>query len=169
MGEYERVNHEFAPVFDEKSRVLVLGTLPSGKSREMGFYYGHPQNRFWKVMAALFDEDVPQTIDEKKAMLLRNGVAVWDVVESCDIIGASDSSIKNVVPADVAGLLRQTGIKRVFANGALAKKLYDKYTLKTTGIEAVKLPSTSPANARFGLEDLLESWSCIREGAEKGE
>lgn len=169
MGEYERISHEFAPVFDEKSRVLVLGTLPSGKSREMGFYYGHPQNRFWKVMAALFDEDVPQTIDEKKDMLLRNGVAVWDVVESCDIIGASDSSIKNVVPADVAGLLRRTGIQSVFANGALAKKLYDKYTLKTTGIEAVKLPSTSPANARFGLEDLLESWRCVRDGTEKGE
>lgn len=163
MGEYERISHGFAPVFDEKSTVLILGTLPSGKSREAGFYYGHPQNRFWKVIAALFDEPVPDTVEAKKAMLLRNGVAVWDVIESCDIIGASDSSIKNVEPADVAGLLRRTSIKRVFANGAQAKKLYDRYTLKAAGIEAVKLPSTSPANARFRMEDLLESWKIIRD------
>lgn len=164
MGEYERISHGFAPVFDGNSRILILGTLPSGKSREMGFYYGHPQNRFWKVLAALFDEDVPQTVGEKKAMLLRNGVALWDVIESCDIIGASDSSIKNVVPADVAGLLGRTGIQRVFANGALAKKLYDRYTLQSAGVEAVKLPSTSPANARFRMEDLVESWKIIRDG-----
>ena len=157
MGEYERIQHGFAPVFDGRSRVLILGTLPSGKSRETGFYYGHPQNRFWKVLAVLFDEDVPQTVGDKKAMLLRNGVAVWDVVDSCDIIGASDSSIKNVVPADVAGLLARTGIEKVFANGALAKKLYDKYTLDRTGIPAVQLPSTSPANARFRLDDLVKS------------
>lgn len=163
MGEYERISHGFAPVFDENSRVLILGTLPSGKSREMGFYYGHPLNRFWKVLAALFEETVPETIEEKKAMLLRNGVAVWDVIDSCDIIGASDSSIKNVVPADVAGILMQTGIKKVFANGSLAKKLYDRYTCGQTGVEAVKLPSTSPANARFRMEDLLESWKIIRD------
>lgn len=164
MGEYERIQHGFAPVFDGRSRVLILGTLPSGKSRETGFYYGHPQNRFWKVLAVLFDEDVPQTVGDKKAMLLRNGVAVWDVVDSCDIIGASDSSIKNVVPADVAGLLARTGIEKVFANGALAKKLYDKYTLDETGIPAVQLPSTSPANARFRLDDLVKSWEIIKDG-----
>lgn len=164
MGEYERIQHGFAPVFDGRSRVLILGTLPSGKSRETGFYYGHPQNRFWKVLAVLFDEDVPQTVWDKKAMLLRNGVAVWDVVDSCDIIGASDSSIKNVVPADVAGLLARTGIEKVFANGALAKKLYDKYTLDRTGIPAVQLPSTSPANARFRLDDLVKSWEIIKDG-----
>ncbi len=164
MGEYERIQHGFAPVFDGRSRVLILGTLPSGKSRETGFYYGHPQNRFWKVLAVLFDEDVPQTVGDKKAMLLRNGVAVWDVVDSCDIIGASDSSIKNVVPADVAGLLARTGIEKVFANGALAKKLYDKYTLDRTGIPAVQLPSTSPANARFRLDDLVKSWEIIKDG-----
>lgn len=164
MGEYERIQHGFASVFDGRSRVLILGTLPSGKSRETGFYYGHPQNRFWKVLAVLFDEDVPQTAGDKKAMLLRNGVAVWDVVDSCDIIGASDSSIKNVVPADVAGLLARTGIEKVFANGALAKKLYDKYTLDRTGIPAVQLPSTSPANARFRLDDLVKSWAIIKDG-----
>lgn len=164
MGEYERIQHGFAPVFDGRSRVLILGTLPSGKSRETGFYYGHPQNRFWKVLAVLFDEDVPQTVGDKKAMLLRNGVAVWDVVDSCDIIGASDSSIKNVVPADVAGLLARTGIEKVFANGALAKKLYDKYNLDRTGIPAVQLPSTSPANARFRLDDLVKSWEIIKDG-----
>ena len=164
MGEYERIQHGFAPVFDGRSRVLILGTLPSGKSRVTGFYYGHPQNRFWKVLAVLFDEDVPQTVGDKKAMLLRNGVAVWDVVDSCDIIGASYSSIKNVVPADVAGLLARTGIEKVFANGALAKKLYDKYTLDRTGIPAVQLPSTSPANARFRLDDLVKSWEIIKDG-----
>ncbi len=164
MGEYERISHGFTPVCDENSRILILGTLPSGKSRETGFYYGHPQNRFWKVLAALFEEAVPETIEEKKAFLLRNRVAVWDVIDSCDIIGASDSSIRNVVPADVAGLLKKTGIRRVFANGALAKKLYDRYTRGQIGVEAMQLPSTSPANARFRMEDLLESWKIIRDG-----
>ncbi|MGC2873035.1 DNA-deoxyinosine glycosylase [Ihubacter sp. rT4E-8] len=167
MGEYEHINHDFAPVYNEKSRILILGTLPSGKSREMGFYYGHPQNRFWKVLARLFDEAFPETVEERKAMLLRNGVAIWDVAESCDIVGAADSSIKNVVPADVAWLLEETGIKKVYANGALAKKLYDRYTLPRTGIDALQLPSTSPANARFRLEDLIESWKIILESGNR--
>lgn len=162
MGTYEHVVQPFAPVYDENSEILILGSLPSGKSREAGFYYGHPQNRFWKVVAAVFGQAEPVTVAEKKAMLLSCRVAVWDVIESCDIIGASDSSVKNAAPADVASLLKETGIRRVYVNGALAGRLYDKFLAPKTGIEAVKLPSTSPANARYRLDDLIESWQIIR-------
>lgn len=163
MAEYEHVVQPFAPVYDEYSKVLILGSLPSVKSREQGFYYGHPQNRFWKVTAAVFGEPVPETIEEKKAMLLRNRLAVWDVIESCDIIGSSDSSVKNAEAADVAGLLSSSAIERVYVNGALAGKLYDRYLFEKTGIAAVRLPSTSPANARWNLEALIESWRIIGE------
>lgn len=163
MAEYEHVVQPFAPVYDENSKILILGSLPSVKSREQGFYYGHPQNRFWKLLAALFEEKVPETTPEKKAMLLRNKTAVWDVIESCDIIGSSDSSVKNATAADVPGLLAKTGIERIFVNGALAGKLYDKYLAESTGIKAEKLPSTSPANARYSLEMLVESWRVIRQ------
>lgn len=162
MAAYEHVVQTFAPVYDQHAKILILGTLPSVKSREAQFYYGHPQNRFWRVLAAIFAEPVPQTIPEKKAMLLRNRVAIWDVIESCDIIGSSDSSIKNVVAADVAGLLQKTGIQRIYANGTLAKNLYDKFLAEETGLTAVKLPSTSPANARFRLEDLVTAWQQIQ-------
>lgn len=163
MAEYEHVVQPFAPIYDKHSKVLILGSLPSVKSREQGFYYGHPQNRFWKVTAAVFGEPVPKTIEEKKAMLLRNRLAVWDVIESCDIIGSSDSSVKNAEAADVAGLLSSSAIERVYVNGALAGKLYDRYLFARTGIAAVRLPSTSPANARWNLEALIESWEVIRE------
>ncbi len=163
MAEYEHVVQPFAPVYDEYSKVLILGSLPSVKSREQGFYYGHPQNRFWKVTAAVFGEPVPETIEEKKGMLLRNRLAVWDVIESCDIIGSSDSSVKNAEAADVAGLLSSSAIERVYVNGALAGKLYDRYLFEKTGIAAVRLPSTSPANARWNLEALIESWRIIGE------
>ena len=163
MAEYEHVVQPFAPVYDEHSKVLILGSLPSVKSREQGFYYGHPQNRFWKVTAAVFGEPVPETIEEKKEMLLRNRLAVWDVIESCDIIGSSDSSEKNAEAADVAGLLSSSAIERVYVNGALAGKLYDRYLFEKTGIAAVRLPSTSPANARWNLEALIESWRIIGE------
>lgn len=163
MAEYEHVVQPFAPVYDEHSKVSILGSLPSVKSREQGFYYGHPQNRFWKVTAAVFGEPVPETIEEKKEMLLRNRLAVWDVIESCDIIGSSDSSVKNAEAADVAGLLSSSAIERVYVNGALAGKLYDRYLFEKTGIAAVRLPSTSPANARWNLEALIESWRIIGE------
>lgn len=162
MGEYEHHEQPFPPVFDENSKILILGSFPSVKSRENHFYYGHPQNRFWKVLAALFDEPIPLTVEEKKSLVLSHQVAIWDVIESCDIIGSSDSSIKNVVPADIAGLLDQTEIKRIYVNGNLAKRLYDKFALPVTGVEAIKLPSTSPANARFRLDQLVESWQVIR-------
>lgn len=158
MGEYSHISHTFLPVYDESSEVLILGSFPSVKSREQGFYYGHPQNRFWKVLAAVCDCPVPQSIEEKKAMLLKNHIAIWDVIDSCDIIGSSDSSIKNVVPADIAGILPKTKITRIFANGKTAGSLYEKFSRENTGIEAVVLPSTSPANAAFSLEKLVECW-----------
>jgi len=159
MGEYSHISHTFLPVYDENSKLLLLGSFPSVKSREQGFYYGHPQNRFWKVLAAVCGCAVPQTIEEKKSMLLANHIAIWDVIDSCDIIGSSDSSIKNVVPADIAGILPKTKITRIFANGKTAGKLYNKFVRESTGMEAVVLPSTSPANAAYSPEKLVEVWS----------
>ena len=158
MGEYSHISHTFMPVYDENSELLILGSFPSVKSREQGFYYGHPQNRFWKVIAAICGCEAPKTIEEKKVMLLANHIAIWDVIDSCDIIGSSDSSIKNVVPADIAGILSQTKITRIFANGKTAGNLYKKFSEESTGIPAVVLPSTSPANAAFSLEKLIEVW-----------
>ncbi len=155
---WERVTQEFAPVCDADSRVLVLGTAPSRKSREIGFYYGHPQNRFWKLLAALTGEEVPQTIEEKKGLLLRNHIALHDVIHSCDIIGSSDSSIKNVEPADLEHIFTITGKIPVFCNGGTSYKLYKKYQEKRLDVEAVQLPSTSPANAAWKLEMLIEEW-----------
>ena len=158
MGEYSHISHTFMPVFDETSELLILGSFPSVKSREQGFYYGHPQNRFWKVLAAVCDCPVPQTIEEKRAMLLEYHIAVWDVIDSCDIIGSSDSSIKNVVPAYIAGMLPKTKITRIFANGKTAGNLYKKFSEESTGIKATVLPSTSPANAACSLGKLIEVW-----------
>ena len=133
-------------MYDENSEILILGSFPSVKSREMQFFYGHPQNRFWKVLAQVLNETVPQTIPEKKEMLLRHHIALWDVIASCDIAGSSDSSIRNVVPNDLAYIIGRSRITRIYANGAKSKQLYDKYLAKELGIEAVQLPSTSPAN-----------------------
>lgn len=162
MENYEKVTHELEPIYDENSKILILGTLPSVKSREQQFFYAHPQNRFWKVLALLMEDDVPVTIDEKKAFLLKNNIAVWDVIESCQIIGSSDSSIKDVVPTDITKILETANISKIFANGATAKKLYDKYQRKILGIEIEGLPSTSPANAAYSLEKLLDKWAVIK-------
>lgn len=158
----DRISHEFAPVFNEQSRILILGTFPSVKSREQKFYYGHPQNRFWKVIARLVNAEVPLTIAEKKTLLLDNKIAVWDVIESCEITGSSDSSIKNVRPADLRMILDRAPIQKIYANGSTAKKLYDRYSLEKTGKEIIGLPSTSPANAAYSLERLLEYWKDIK-------
>lgn len=163
---YQHVEHTFDPVYDRDCEILILGTFPSVKSREQNFYYGHPQNRFWKVLARLTEEPVPETVEEKKAMLLKHHIAVWDVVQSCDIIGSSDSSIRNVVPADLNRILEGSRITRIFANGDKAFKLYRRYCRKATGIEAVKLPSTSPANAIFPLERLTDTWGELIYGKE---
>lgn len=155
----EKISHDFAPVYDGKSKILILGTLPSVKSRESNFYYGHPQNRFWKVAAALTGSPVPVTVEEKKSMLLNSGIAVWDVIASCTIEGSSDSSIKDVIPNDVAGLLEGSSIEAVFCNGGKAYELYEKYCEKRQGApKAIKLPSTSPANAAWNLEKLTAAW-----------
>ena len=159
--EYEHIEHIFAPVYDADSEVLILGTLPSVKSRENHFYYGHKQNRFWKVMANLCGEPVPETIEEKKAMLLAHHIAIWDVIQSCDIKGSSDSSIKNVTPTDLNQILNHCRIRQIYANGNKAGALYKKYQQPLTGREILVLPSTSPANAAWSLERLYEKWSVI--------
>lgn len=161
METYQTVKHTFDPVWDRHSEILILGTFPSVKSREQNFYYGHPQNRFWKLIAAVYEESVPETIEEKKKLILRHHLAVWDVIGQCDIIGSSDSSIRSVIPCDLAGLLKETQIHTVIANGAKAYELYGKYQLPQTGIPAQKLPSTSPANAAWSLERLKEAWGRV--------
>lgn len=158
---YTRVTHGFEPVYDEHSRILILGSFPSVKSRENSFYYGHPQNRFWKLMARLLEEPLPETIEEKKRLLLSHGIAIWDVVAACDIKGSSDSSIRNVIPADINRILRTADIEKIIANGDTAYKLYHKYCEPHTGREALKCPSTSPANAIFTLDRLADAWGRI--------
>lgn len=154
--------HPIQPVYNKYSRILILGSFPSVKSREEGFFYGHPQNRFWRVLAAVFQEQVPRTIEEKRAFLLQNRIAVWDVIASCDIEGSSDSSIKNVVPNDLEQILHTAPIETVYVNGKKAQQLYVRYLEPETGRKAVCLPSTSPANAAWSLDRLIEVWKEIR-------
>ncbi|MCI6811754.1 MAG: DNA-deoxyinosine glycosylase [Lachnospiraceae bacterium] len=161
MAEYLHVKHTFAPVYDEKSKILILGSLPSVKSREQGFYYGHPKNRFWLVLSGLLNWKIPITIEEKKEMLLENGIAIWDVLDSCDIIGSSDSTIKNPVAADIQGLLQKTSITQIYANGGAAGKYYRKLVQPKTRKEITILQSTSPLNCRYSLEELIQNWRII--------
>lgn len=158
MQEYQNITHTFRPVYDKDSKILILGSFPSAKSRENNFYYGHPQNRFWKVLAHILDEKVPETIEEKKLILLKNHIAVWDVIESCTILGSSDTSIKDVVVNDFTEILEKSSIEKIYVNGTKAYELYHKYAEKNTGIKAIKLPSTSPANAAWRVERLCETW-----------
>ncbi len=155
------VTHEFDAFFDKDSRVLILGTIPSPKSREQGFYYGHPQNRFWKVLADVLDEEFPQTVEERKGFLKRNHIALWDVLESCEIKGASDVSIRNARPNDMNRILQAADIRAIFATGAKAAQLYKKLCFPECGVEAVRLPSTSPANCGCSYEKLREAYSQI--------
>ena len=155
------VVHPIAPVFDRDSGILILGSFPSVKSRESGFFYGHPMNRYWKVVSAVFGEDCPATIPEKKDFLLRNHIAVWDVIHSCEITGSSDTSIKNVTVNDLSLILNAADIRQIFANGRTAEKLYRKYIMPVTGRDCVALPSTSPANAAWSLQRLTEAWKII--------
>lgn len=155
--------HEIAPVFDKNSRILILGSFPSVKSREGKFFYHHPQNRFWKVLSIMFCCETPDTIEKKKEMLFNNRIAVWDVIASCEIEGSSDSSIKNVIPNNLDEVLSRTEIMRIYTNGATASRLYKKYCYGQTKIQDIKLPSTSPANAAYSLDRLLKEWSVILE------
>lgn len=156
-----RVVHPLDPVFNERSRVLLLGTMPSPKSREIGFYYGHPQNRFWRVLARLFDEPLAETIEQKRDQLLRHRIALWDVLAACDIDGASDASIARPEANDLARVLDAAPVEAVFCTGAKAAELYARLCEPTTGIAATRLPSTSPANAACSLDDLVEAYRAI--------
>ena len=150
--------HPFPPLYDEESKILILGSFPSVKSREMKFFYGHPQNRFWKVIASIFDEKIPESIEEKKELILRNHLALWDVIAECEITGSSDASIKNAKANDLSGILNNAPIRKIIVNGKMAEKLYIRYIEPVTGIKAVVLPSTSPANAAWSLERLVDAW-----------
>ncbi|MBQ4370189.1 MAG: DNA-deoxyinosine glycosylase [Oscillospiraceae bacterium] len=153
--------HPIPPVWDESSRILILGSFPSVRSREEGFFYAHRQNRFWRLLAALFGEKEPESIEEKKRLLIKNRVALWDVIRACEVTGSADSAIKNAEPNDISGILAAADIKRIYANGGKAWELYMKHIFPQTGVPAVKLPSTSPANARCSFERLRESWKRI--------
>lgn len=153
-----RVLHPFGPVVDSGCHTLILGSFPSVKSRENAFYYGHPQNRFWRMMAAVLGEAEPATVEQKRQMLLRHGLALWDVIASCEIEGSSDASVRNAVPVDIAEVTRIAPIRRVVCNGALAGKLYRRHLMPLLGIDPLILPSTSPANAAWTLPRLTDAW-----------
>ena len=159
----QRVIHPFAPVWDPYCRILILGSFPSVKSREQCFYYGHPQNRFWRMIAAVYDEKVPVTIDEKRELLLRRHIALWDVIKSCRIVGSSDASICDAVPNDLNKLMEQCPLDTVILNGKTAERMYLRYW-KDLGVRAITLPSTSPANASWNLERLTEAWGAALKG-----
>lgn len=157
-----REEHTIPPIYNKDSNILILGSFPSVKSREGGFFYNHPQNRFWQVISRIYQVDLPVTIDEKKAMLLNLRLALWDVIKSCEITGSSDSSIKNVVPNDIIIILKTADIKQIVCNGNTSYSLYMKYIYPDTGIKPLKLPSTSPANAAYSMDKLVKTWSQIR-------
>lgn len=157
-----RLVHSVLPIYNEESKILILGTFPSVKSREGEFFYHHPQNRFWKVISAIYDEELPESIEDKKQLLLRNHIALWDVVQSCEITGSADSTIRNVIPHDISPILQEADIQRIYANGNTAYSLYKRYIYDKVHRDIIKLPSTSPANASFSLERLIDEWKCIR-------
>ena len=159
----ETVTHPIPPLFDASSRILILGSFPSVKSREGLFFYHHPQNRFWKVLSGVLEEPVPGSIEEKKIFLLKHRIALWDVIASCTIEGSSDSTIKNVVPTDLSGILSAAAISQIFCNGSASFQYYKKYQEPRTGRAAVRLPSTSPANAAWSLDRLIREWAAIRD------
>ena len=156
------ITHPIPPVFDKDSKVLILGSFPSVKSREEGFFYGHPQNRFWKVTAQVFDEDIPVTVSAKKEFLLRNHIALWDVIGSCEIDGSSDASIRSVTVNDISRILNTADIRSICLNGKKAYQYYQKYLFPVIKREGICLPSTSPANAAWNFAKLTQAWSVIR-------
>lgn len=162
MFTYQHIVHPLKAFYRPDSRILILGSFPSVKTREMGFFYGHPQNRFWKVLAALFEEEKePLSIEERKNFLERNKVALYDVIYECDIRGSSDSSIKNAKPTNLKEIVDSAPIEKIFSNGQLSGKMFRKYQQPILERETTVLPSTSPANARYRLDDLIEAWQPI--------
>ncbi len=156
------IQHPFPPLYDGQSEILILGSFPSVKSREQKFFYGHPQNRFWKVVASVFEDSIPETVAEKTVFLHRHHIALWDVIGACDIEGSSDSTIRNVTANDLTMVLNHAPIRQIYVNGKTAEKYYKKYTESSVGKSAVCLPSTSPANAAWSLEKLIEAWRVVR-------
>lgn len=157
------LTHPIPPVYNACSTILILGSFPSRRSREQGFFYGHPQNRFWRVLAAVFEEALPESVPERRAFLLRNQVALWDVIASCEITGSSDASIRDAAVNDLSPILSAAPIQHIFVNGQTAAKLYHRWTEPSTQRPAIVLPSTSPANAAWRLERLIAAWKQIRE------
>lgn len=154
--------HPIPPLYDENANILILGSFPSVKSREVEFFYGHPQNRFWKVISAVYESETPKTVEEKREFILSHRIALWDVIASCEIKGSADSTIKNVTPTDLSSILNAAPIKQIFVNGKTAEAYYKKYTEKVIDRKAICLPSTSPANAAWSLERLIKEWGKIR-------
>ena len=163
MIQAQRIVHPIPPLFDQNSKKLILGSFPSIKSREAMFFYGHPQNRFWRLIAMIYGEDTPLSTEEKSKLILKHNLALWDSIKTCTITGSADSSVKDVVPNDLSVILENSRAERIFCNGAASYNLYKKYIFPSTGIEAVKLPSTSPANAAFGMDRLEDEWKILRE------
>ena len=154
------IKHPIAPVYDESSKILILGSFPSTKSREEMFFYAHPQNRFWRVISSLLGERLPENVEEKRELLLKHGIAVWDSIASCDIAGSSDSTIKNVTPNNLDTILKSGNVKAIFTNGKTSEKYFKRYN---KAIQSINLPSTSPANAAWSFEKLLNEWKIITE------
>ncbi len=154
----QKIKHPFEPICNENSRILILGSFPSVKSREQSFYYGHPQNRFWRMLSGVFGEQTPVSLEEKKEFLLSHAIALFDVISSCEIVGSSDSSIKNATPNDIHSIVEGAQIEKIITNGKLAHKLYEKHIASTVALPEICLPSTSPANAAFSLDRLISEW-----------
>lgn len=159
----EKIIHPIKPLYNENAKILILGSFPSQKSREQVFFYGHPQNRFWKVLSLVFDNKTPQSVEEKRDFILSHNIALWDVIASCEIEGSADSSIKNVIPNDFSEILKSADINQIFVNGKTAEKYYNKYIKEKIGRETICLPSTSPANAAWNIEKLVDAWKIILE------
>ncbi len=157
------LSHPIPPLYNKDSEILILGSFPSVKSREAMFFYGHPQNRFWKVVSAVCKNVEPKTIEEKRQFLLNNHIALWDVIGSCDIEGSADSSIKNVKANDLSPILNNANIRQIYVNGKTAERYYNLYIRPTLGRDAICLPSTSPANATWSIEKLIDAWKVVRE------
>ena len=153
-----KVVHPFEPIYNSNSKILILGSMPSVKSREENFYYAHPQNRFWKVLAFIFNKDVPKSIEEKTQLVLENNLALWDSVKSCEIINSAYATIKNAVPNDIVGFVRKNKINKIIFNGKKSYDIFSKFFKEFKECELEVLPSTSPANAKFSFNDLCNIW-----------
>ena len=156
------LSHPIPPLYNKDSEILILGSFPSVKSREAMFFYGHPQNRFWKVISSVYDNDEPKTIEEKRQFLLNNHIALWDVIASCDIEGSADGSIKNVKANDLSPILNNANIRQIYVNGKTAEQYYKLYIRPALGHDAICLPSTSPANATWTVDKLIDAWKIIK-------